>query len=790
MCAGWGIVSTGDFMPLVPRQSRWVALVFLPLLLLPLVLLPLLVAEGDIDSRFDAAVYTETVAGDLSGALSQYSAILAHAGADRSISARLLYRMAQCEERLGRRDSARLHYARLVKDYPDQADIAARAKAGLAALTVSSQGPRNLDFERGAQGWTVPSTGRIELPREGCRNRIGCAILTGGAMQRFNAAAYRGKTVRVGAWLKFSEPGERLQLRLGVERTDGHKAVVDEADVRAASPGEWSRCEVAGEIDGDAQWIEFGVLPSGHSRVWLDGVSFQVVPEREINAAKNAIEKAYARYDAAYLNGDGNTIELAHKTTVDSIWLAGGGAVVKARAEYVRSEANRTRSTSYVAMHRDRWVYSGTEWNLRESRVLTTRQVDSTTDAQTAKRAASDLKRTAAPLATIETGHTFYDLAPFGTAVGDARIVALGEATYGTREFFEIKHRLFEYLVREKGFSVFAINANWPEATALDLYIKSGEGDPRAVLASMLWPWNTREALDVVEWMREFNEAPGNHAALSFASFGISAASIVTPRVVDYLKRFSPLDAVDAQTNYAPLLEMESRLGEVYDDAASKAAERAEAVVRLLDAKRETLIQASSAGAWREARQDAELARQSAAMRMAGRGAAYGNQMMARNIEWLANDAYPGEKILLWGHNERLGFTPGDTDKSLGSWLREEFAERIYVTGFAVHRGELLAIGVQNGQSSNVAKQTIPDFAEGNGDTVLSAAGMAVFFLDLRTVPATSALGRWLLEPHSFLEVGALWNQDDPQSNWRVKAMSKSYDGLVFLEEGHAARGL
>jgi len=67
---------------------------------------------------------------------------------------------------------------------------------------------------------------------------------------------------------------------------------------------------------------------------------------------------------------------------------------------------------------------------------------------------------------------------------------------------------------------------------------------------------------------------------------------------------------------------------------------------------------------------------------------------------------------------------------------------------------------------------------------------MPVFFLDLRTVPATSALGRWLAEPHSFLEVGALWNQDDPQSNWRVETMSKSYDGLVFLEEGHAARGL
>jgi len=175
---------------------------------------------------------------------------------------------------------------------------------------------------------------------------------------------------------------------------------------------------------------------------------------------------------------------------------------------------------------------------------------------------------------------------------------------------------------------------------------------------------------------------------------------------------------------------------------------------------------------------------------MAGKGSAYGNEMMARNIEWLATDAHPGEKIVLWGHNERFAYTPGDAERSLGTWLRDEFGERLYVTGFAFHRGELLAIGVQNGQNSGVAKQTIPESAEGNGDSVFSAAGMPVFFLDLRTVPPASALGRWLVEPHSFLQVGALWNQDDPQSNWLVKTMSKSYDGLVYLEEGHAARGL
>jgi len=766
-----------------------------------------------------AALHTETVDGDLNRAIEQYQAILARAGSNRSIAARALFQLAQCQERLAQRATARAGYLRLVKEFGDQSEVAARAKERLAVWTRAQTEPQNLNFERGVAGWTRENGSRADVRREGCRNRLGCVVMEGPGRltQSFSAAGYRGKTVRLRAWLRVEGIGfgDRAQLWM-----NGQQATVE--------GGRWTPCEIAGEVDAADQSVQFGVTSIGKGRVWIDGVSFQVVPEAEINAARAGIQKVYGQLDAATLLPDSAEITgfasvdaqyrdaastlplrkaidrwlavLSCRTTVTEIKLTGNGAIVKARVEYVRSEANRTRSVTYVDTHLDTWLRTGPEskpvWRLREYRVLTTRQVDSTTDVETARRAAADLKRTAAPVATIEVGHTFYDLAPFGTAVGDARIVALGEASSGTREFFEIKQRLLEYLVKEKRFTIFAINAYWEEAIALDLYIRSGEGDPKALLTGMLWPWNTAEALQVVEWMREYNQAPGVHGTLHFASFGIPPASVVIPQVVDYLKQCSPLDAITAQASYAPLLEMEGRLGVLYDDAASRAAEKAEGIVRLLDARRESLIQASSpvgacsAAAWRDARQGAEMARQNAATRIAGRGTSYGNEMMARNIEWLAKDAYPGEKIVVWGHNALVGFAPGEPERSVGTWLREEFGEQIYVTGFALHRGDLLAIGVQNGTSYGVAKQTIPESVEGNGDSVFSAAGMPVFFLDLRTVPADTSLGRWLAEAHSFLEVGTLWNRDDPQSNSRVRTMAKCYDGLIFLEEGHAARGL
>ncbi|MEJ7900597.1 MAG: hypothetical protein WKF63_02070 [Thermomicrobiales bacterium] len=52
---------------------------------------------------------------------------------------------------------------------------------------------------------------------------------------------------------------------------------------------------------------------------------------------------------------------------------------------------------------------------------------------------------------SVEAGCGFDDLSPLAGMIGDARIVALGEATLGTREFFLLEHRLVEVLVAETG---------------------------------------------------------------------------------------------------------------------------------------------------------------------------------------------------------------------------------------------------------------------------------------------------------------------------------------------------
>src|ERR1043165_4376892 len=116
------------------------------------------------------------------------------------------------------------------------------------------------------------------------------------------------------------------------------------------------------------------------------------------------------------------------------------------------------------------------------------------------------IRANAIRLNTTEAGHGFADMQALKPLIGNARIVSLGEATHGTREFFQLKHRMLEFLATEMGFTIFSIEANMPEAYRLNDYVLNGTGDPAALLRGMyFWTWNTEEVLDMIQWMRDFN---------------------------------------------------------------------------------------------------------------------------------------------------------------------------------------------------------------------------------------------------------------------------------------------
>ena len=61
----------------------------------------------------------------------------------------------------------------------------------------------------------------------------------------------------------------------------------------------------------------------------------------------------------------------------------------------------------------------------------------------------------------------------------DRRVVMLGEATHGTAEFYQARARITEMLVDRHGFNIVAVEADWPDASVYDAYVR---GLPRPVV--------------------------------------------------------------------------------------------------------------------------------------------------------------------------------------------------------------------------------------------------------------------------------------------------------------------
>lgn len=115
------------------------------------------------------------------------------------------------------------------------------------------------------------------------------------------------------------------------------------------------------------------------------------------------------------------------------------------------------------------------------------------------------LRDNAHPLRTLDPGDDdVRDLEPLRDIVGDARVVAIGESTHRVHEFYQVRHRLTRFLVRELGFTAFVMESGFPEGLAVGDWVLGGPGDLTALLENGITYHMGRcaEMRDQLAWLR------------------------------------------------------------------------------------------------------------------------------------------------------------------------------------------------------------------------------------------------------------------------------------------------
>jgi erythromycin esterase len=396
----------------------------------------------------------------------------------------------------------------------------------------------------------------------------------------------------------------------------------------------------------------------------------------------------------------------------------------------------------------------------------------------------------AIPLETVEADDALVDLLPLREMIGDARIVALGEATHGTHEFFTVKHRLVKFLVTELGFTDFALEASLTDAAEIDEYVRRGTGDPGRALDMGFTVWNTEEMVDLVEWMRSHNVSAPRGQQLRFWGFDMQDPQTSMEQVLTHIRQALPSEFEQLKAHYR-CFELLGGFGyeEVPDPTQDQCRVGVEAASAWIEENRDNLMSSSSEEQYDWTARNARLVVQAESMGSAAdfeSGNQLRDQFMAENVEWMLEQAGPDAKFMLWAHNDHVARSGESGKKPLGAYLANNLSTDLVVIGFEFSVGSLTSLMPTAQGLKATAVKLAPPQIDSYADAFERAA-LENFVLDLRDLP-TGEAGDWLRAKHPVRSIGFQYDPARDVDTIELASLPLRFDLVIYLRETSPSR--
>ncbi|WP_028776046.1 erythromycin esterase family protein [Shimazuella kribbensis] len=346
-------------------------------------------------------------------------------------------------------------------------------------------------------------------------------------------------------------------------------------------------------------------------------------------------------------------------------------------------------------------------------------------------------------LITMESEDSLIDLAALGPMVSDSKIIGFGESTRGARnahQLYIIKHQALRFLVESLNFRSLVLEMHWALAIQLNEYLRTGNGDPRILLSRAWGPLQTEEVLEVILWMRSYNQQNPSDSLQIFGGYSGPIHLEAFDVVFDYVQSTAPERMEELKTHFSilrPSRDMDEH-AKWYSKQQNKQA--------FIDHAQQVYILICNLPTYN----GYELAIQYARFILEfyehqGIDNLSIDQRFAKNI--ILWHKHTGNKIVYWGG---IGHTANNnmlkSGYSQGSYLRDYFGKDYVSIGLTFHYG----------LGQNPISFPPSDFVE----AVLSKAKLDMYILDLH-VKKPESVKAWLNTPTKVRAIGPYY---DPQT--------------------------
>jgi erythromycin esterase-like protein len=417
----------------------------------------------------------------------------------------------------------------------------------------------------------------------------------------------------------------------------------------------------------------------------------------------------------------------------------------------------------------------------------------------------STVRQFASPLIGSAT-----DYDPLIDMIGDAQYVLLGEATHGTHDFYNARAEITKRLVTEKGFTVIALEADWPDALRVNRYIRGNEDDANANQALSgfkrfpTWMWRNVDIVGLVGWLHAHNMTRRRNKV---GIYGMDLYSLHTSMdaVINYLQKTDPEAAKDARLRYSCFEhfgEDPQSYGLTASQHRSLSCEE-EVVAQLVELQRHAADYLHRDG--RVAADELFFAEQNALV--AKNAEQYYRAMYrGRPNTWNLRDSHmvdtldrlmehlrdQGEKpkVIVWAHNSHLGDARATqmSDRgeiNVGQLIRERHARDAVLVGFTTATGTVTA-ATEWGDSPE--RKQVRGPLEDSYELLMHQAEVPNFLLTIRD---NRALARALKPELLERAIGVIYRPDTERwSHYFSASLSQQFDAVIHFDVTRAVEPL
>ena len=386
----------------------------------------------------------------------------------------------------------------------------------------------------------------------------------------------------------------------------------------------------------------------------------------------------------------------------------------------------------------------------------------------------------------------------------DARVVLIGEASHGTSDFYRARAAITRRLIAEHGFEVVAVEADWPDAAAIDRHVRlqpHQEMTPPPFTRFPTWMWRNTDVETFVGWLREHNAPQSVESRAAFYGLDLYNMRASMAAVLAYLDRADPAAAAEARDRYgcmAPWNNMPAAYGRAALSEGYAICER-QVVSILVDLVRKAADYAAHDGerlfdATQNARLVVDAERYYRAMYY---GAAESWNLRDRHMFETLNRILqmrgPQAKAVVWAHNSHIGdaryteMGAARGELNLGQLCRERFGGDAALIGFGTHTGTVMAASDWDAPAEvKVVRPSRPDSYE----ALCHGVGVGRFLVDLRP-GHNEPLRADLREPRLERYIGVVYRPDSERmSHYAHASLSEQYDGFVWFDKTRAVTEL